>query len=191
MTRKERTGGAIRTHAEDGFIAEAGPHGFLDNCEESKAILADIGLDTECVQAPLSRFVRYVYVSGALRQIPQTPLSILKTPLIGWKDKFRILADLWKKPLQGEPTVAKMGGISFRPGPSSLCRCRLTGTYAGDMDKLAIDGVMPGVRALEKKHGSVIRGLLAGSRRRNRPQTAVPAGHDQFPRRDAEIVRTG
>ncbi len=32
------------------------------------------------------------------------------------------------------------------------------------MEKLAADGVMPGIRELEKKHGSVIRGLIAKKR---------------------------
>jgi len=35
-----------------------------------------------------------------------------------------------------------------------------TGTYAGDLERLVIDGVMPGVRRIEKEHGSVIYGLL-------------------------------
>jgi protoporphyrinogen/coproporphyrinogen III oxidase len=194
--KEGRTGGAIRTHVEDGFIAEAGPHGFLDNCEESQAILAEVGLDTECVHAPLGRFVRYVYVSGELRQIPQTPLSILKAPLVGWKDKFRILADLWKKPLPGEPTVARWAAYHFGSALLPFVDAALTGTYAGDMDKLTIDGVMPGVRVLEKKHGSVIRGLLAGSRRRTGPRrlslpsmTSFPGGMQRFPDRLTEFLQ--
>jgi len=192
----ERTGGAIRSHAENGFIAETGPHGYLDNCRESKDILADIGLDTECIRAPLSRFVRYVYVAGALRQIPQTPFSILKSPLIRWKAKFQILADLWKKPLQGEPTVAAWAAYRFGSALLPFVDAALTGTYAGDMDRLAIDGVMPGIRALEKKHGSIIRGLLAARWKQNRPgrlsmpaMTSFPGGMQRLPDRLTEFLQ--
>jgi protoporphyrinogen/coproporphyrinogen III oxidase len=198
LEKQERTGGAIRTHAEHGFIAEAGPHGYLDNCRESRDILADIGLDTECVLAPLSRFARYVYVAGALRQIPQTPLSILKSPLLRWKAKFQVLADLWKKPLQGEPTVAAWAAYRFGSPLLPYIDAALTGTYAGDMDRLAIDGVMPGIRVLEKKYGSVIRGLLAAKWQRNRPgrlsmpaMTSFPGGMQRLPERMTEFLQPG
>jgi oxygen-dependent protoporphyrinogen oxidase len=35
----------------------------------------------------------------------------------------------------------------------------VTGTFAGDLHRLSIDAVMPGVRRLEKEAGSVLRGL--------------------------------
>ena len=196
LDKGARTGGAIRTNAENDFIAEAGPHGFLDNCRESRDILSDIGLDTECIHAPLGRFVRYVYVAGALRQIPQTPWAIVKSPLIRWKAKFRVLADIWKKPLMGEPTVASWAAHRFGPALLPFVDAALTGTYAGDMDRLAIDGVMPGVRALEKKHGSVIRGLLLAKWQRNRPRrlsmpamTSFPGGMQRLPDRMSEFLR--
>jgi protoporphyrinogen/coproporphyrinogen III oxidase len=196
LDKEERAGGAIRTHSEEGFVTETGPHGFLNNCEESKVLLADIGLNSECLHAPLSRFVRYVYVSGALRQIPQTPPSILMAPLISWKDKFRVLADLWKKPLPGEPTVARWAAYRFGPALLPFIDAVFTGTYAGDMDKLTIDGVMQGIRALEKQHGSVIRGLLAGRRKKTGPRrlslpamTSFSGGMQRLPDRLVEFLR--
>ncbi len=53
--------------------------------------------------------------------------------------------------------------INHRFGPALLpfLDAVYTGTYAGDFNKLTIDSVMPGVRALEKEYGSVLRGLLA------------------------------
>jgi protoporphyrinogen/coproporphyrinogen III oxidase len=195
LEKEGRTGGAIRTYREDGYIIEKGPHGFLDNCPDSKVLLTEIGLDSECIQAPLSHFSRYIYFSGALRQIPQTPVSILKTSLVRWKSKFHILADLWKKPLSGEPTVARW--IEYRFGPALLpfVDAALTGTYAGDIDRLAIDGVMPGIRALEKKYGSIIRGILARKngptnppRRLSMPaMTSFPSGMQRLPDRLTEF----
>lgn len=35
----------------------------------------------------------------------------------------------------------------------------VTGTFAGDLNRLSIDAVMPGVRSMEKEAGSVLRGL--------------------------------
>nr|MDA3971461.1 NAD(P)-binding protein [Desulfobulbaceae bacterium] len=40
----DRVGGVIDSWREEGFLAEAGPHGFLDNKPESQEILQDLHL---------------------------------------------------------------------------------------------------------------------------------------------------
>lgn len=159
MEKSERTGGAISTHRDQGYTAETGPHGFLDNCPESQQLLAETGLASETVRAPLKSFVRYVCLDGTLCCIPQSPGKILMAPLIPWQAKLRVLADLWIKPLAGEPTVAKWVAHRFGPALLPFADAVFTGTYAGDYNELAIDSVMPGIRQLEKEQGSVIRGL--------------------------------
>lgn len=160
LEKTDRSGGAIASHLEDDYLAEGGPHGFLDNCEESQQLLQETGLDQEMIKAPLSKFVRYVCMEGSLRMIPQSPPKILAAPLISVLEKIRVAADLFKKPLPGEPTVSEW--VSYRFGKALLpyVDAVFTGTYAGDYERLVIDAVMPGVRNIEKEHGSVIKGLL-------------------------------
>lgn len=202
LEKNARTGGVIRTHHDQGFIAEIGPHGFLDNCPESKQILAQTGLDRECVKAPLINFVRYVYLHGKLNLIPQTPARILRAPLIPWSAKLRVLAELWQPALAGEPTVAKWINHRFGPALLPFIDAVYTGTYAGDCNRLTIDSVMPGVRALEKKYGSVFRGLITtaidkkrrGSGDKKAPftmpaMTSFPSGMQRLPEKLAEPLR--
>ncbi|MBU1564783.1 MAG: protoporphyrinogen oxidase [Proteobacteria bacterium] len=160
LEKGERTGGVIATHSDQGYISERGPHGFLDNCEESRQILTETGLHLESVKAPLIDFVRYVRLNNKLNLIPQTPGKILLAPLIPWQAKLRVLAELWQPFLEGEPTVAKWVDHRFGPALLPYLDAVYTGTYAGDFDRLTVDSVMPGLRALEKKYGSVLRGLL-------------------------------
>lgn len=198
------TGGVIRTNHDQGYVTEVGPHGFLDNCQESKQILAETGLDRECVKAPLIDFVRYVYLNGKLNLIPQTPGKILRAPLIPWSAKLRVLAELWQPVLEGEPTVAKWINHRFGPALLPFLDAVYTGTYAGDFNKLTIDSVMPGVRALEKKHGSVLRGLFARMRQKKRQRggdrkakismpamTSFPSGMQRLPERLSESLTVG
>jgi len=190
LEKSGRTGGVIKTHREDGFITEIGPHGFLDNCAESRQILQETGLDKEAVKAPLIDFVRYVYLNGKLNLIPQTPLKILMAPLIPWHAKLRVLADLWKPVLAGEPTVAKWIDHRFGSALLPYVDAAFTGTYAGDFDKLTIDSVMPGVRALEKEHGSVLKGLISKMRIKKKeggPKLAMPA-MTSFPKGMVRLV---
>ena len=204
LEKGDRTGGVIRTNHDQGYVTEIGPHGFLDNCRESKQILAETGLDRECVKAPLIDFVRYVYLNGKLNLIPQTPGKILRAPLIPWSAKLRVLAELWKPVLEGEPTVAKWIDHRFGPALLPFLDAVYTGTYAGDYDKLTIDSVMPGVRALEKEHGSVLRGLFAKMLQKKRrdkgdqkakfsmpAMTSFPSGMQRLPERLSESLTVG
>ncbi len=194
--KNKRTGGAIESHHDGGYITEIGPHGFLDNCPESRQLLTETGLDRECVKAPLLDFVRYVYLGGRLNLIPQTPGKILMAPLIPWRAKLRVMAELWQPLLKGEPTVAKWVKHRFGPDLLPFIDAVFTGTYAGDYDRLTIDGVMPGLRELEKKHGSVLRGLLRMIRQKKRAgnknkitmpaMTSFPSGMQRLPMRLSE-----
>lgn len=178
LEQSEKTGGAIWSHSENGYLAEGGPHGFLDNCPESRSLLQETGLDQECVTAPLAKFVRYVCMNGSLKLIPQTPPKILAAPLISPLEKLRVAADLWKKPLAGEPTVSEWVRYRFGKALLPYVDAVFTGTYAGDLERLVIDGVMPGVRQVEKEHGSVIRGLLKKLKtaaKKKGPKKGLPA----------------
>ncbi len=160
LEKSERPGGAILTHSEDGYLAEWGAHGFLDNCKESRTLIQLAGLENEVEKAPLGKFVRYICLGGRLNLIPQNPKKILFSDLVPFFAKLRVLADIWKKPLAGEPSVSAW--IEYRFGKALLpfADAVFTGTYAGDIDRLKIDAVMPGIRKLEMDKGSVIRSLL-------------------------------
>lgn len=160
LEQSKKAGGAINSHPQNGYLAEGGPHGFLDNCSESQQLLSETGLDKECIKAPLADFVRYVCINGKLKLIPQSPLKILAAPLISPLEKLRVAGDLFKKPLTGEPTVSEWVTHRFGKAMLPYVDAVFTGTYAGDLERLVIDGVMPGVRQIEKEYGSLIYGII-------------------------------
>ena len=160
LEKSSSAGGAIRSFHQDGFLAEWGAHGFLDNVEASRELLADTGLDKEAQKAPLDEFVRYVCLNGRLNLIPQNPKKIITSNLVSLPAKLRVLADLWKKPHPEEQTVAQWAAHRFGSSLLPFVDAVLTGTYAGDFNRLSIDAVFPGIRSLELDNGSVIRGLL-------------------------------
>lgn len=161
LEQADGPGGAIASYSDAGYLAEWGPHGFLDNCAESRDLIRLARLEDQVTTAPLSRFIRYVCLDGRLQCIPQKPLAILRQPLVPWTAKLRVLADLWCKPLDGEPSVAQWVAHRFGAALLPFADAVFTGTYAGDIEQLRIDAVMPGVRDLERRHGSVIRGVFA------------------------------
>ncbi len=160
VEKEDRPGGAIRTFRCDGFQAEWGPHGFLNNTAESLEILNDLGLDREMQTAPLGDFRRFICFNGKLEPLPQNPKMLLATPLLTLPGKLRLLADLWKKPRPEDQSIGAWAAYRFGPGVLPMVDVAVTGTFAGDLDRLSIDAVMPGVRQLEKEQGSVLRGVI-------------------------------
>jgi oxygen-dependent protoporphyrinogen oxidase len=180
LEQSSRAGGAIQSFQQDGFLAEWGPHGFLDNVEASRELLLNTGLDKEAQKAHLEKFVRYVCLNSKLNLIPQNPKKIIASDLVSLSAKLRVLADLWKKPHPEEQTVADWAAHRFGASLLPFIDAVLTGTYAGDMNRLSIDATFPGIRKLELESGSVIRGLLkkrkqAKAEKQNKPRKRLPA----------------
>jgi len=159
VDRASRPGGAVETFHDGDYQAEWGPHGFLNNVPESREILADTGLDREMQTAPLGEFHRFICHRGQLVPLPQNPRMLLTTPLLSLSGKLRLLADLWKEPRPEDQSIGAWAAYRFGRGVLPMVDVAVTGTFAGDLDRLSIDAVMPGVRQLEKEHGSVLRGL--------------------------------
>ncbi len=173
LEKGDRAGGAIKSFRQNGFLAEWGPHGFLDNVPESREILRDTGLDKEAQQAPLGDFYRYVCHQGKLVALPQKPRKLLTTPLLTISEKLRILGDFWIKPKKEDQTIGAWAARRFGKGVLPLVDAALTGTFAGDYQRLSIDSVMPGLRRLEIEHGSVLRGLK--QKAKNKKSGPLPA----------------
>jgi oxygen-dependent protoporphyrinogen oxidase len=174
IEKEDRPGGAIKTFKQDGFQGEWGPHGFLNNTPESRQLLRDVGLDKEMQTAPLGDFRRFICFEGRLEPLPQSPKMLLSTPLLSFAGKLRLLADLWKKPIQEDQTIGDWAAYRFGRGVLPMIDVAVTGTFAGDLHRLSIDAVMPGVRQLEKEAGSVLRGLK--NKKKLAPgQTGLPA----------------
>lgn len=177
LERASRPGGAVQSLKDQGFLAEWGPHGFLDNNAASQELLRDLGLDTISHKAPLGKFVRYVCHKGKLEQLPQSPQKLLSTPLLSAFGKLRLLGDLFIKPLENDQTIGEWTGRRFGREVLPLVDAAVTGTFAGDFARLSIDAVMPGARQLEKEAGSLLRGLIKKKKKAaaNDSGTSLPA----------------
>jgi oxygen-dependent protoporphyrinogen oxidase len=124
--------------------------------------------------APLGDFRRFICFKGGLEPLPQSPKMLLSTPLLSVAGKLRLLADLWKKPIQQDQTIGDWAAYRFGRGVLPMIDVAVTGTFAGDLHRLSIDAVMPGIRQLEKEAGSVLRGLK--SKKKMGPgQNGLPA----------------
>ncbi len=170
-----RPGGAVESFQEKGFRAEWGPHGFLNSGEATMEILADTGLLDEALLAPLGKFVRYLCHRGRLVPLPQKPQQLLTTPLLTAGAKLRLLGDLFIRPLDQDQTIGDWAARRFGRGILHLVDAAVSGTFAGDYNRLSIGAVMPGLRGLEKEHGSVLRALKRQKKLKSGQSGNLPA----------------
>ncbi len=160
LEKEGRAGGAVQSFKQEGFRAEWGPHGFLDNCPEGQELIRLAGLAGRVQKAPLGQFARYLCQQGRLVALPQQPQKFLFSPILSPMAKLRLLGDLWIRPILTEQAIGQWAGRRFGKAILPLVDAAITGSFAGDYQRLSMDAVMPGVRNLEKQHGSVLRGLL-------------------------------
>jgi protoporphyrinogen/coproporphyrinogen III oxidase len=160
----ERVGGAIATHAADGWRFELGPNTVLDGNPAVAELVAEAGLGEERIAASPSAKRRYLYKDGVLHPLPGGSASFLRTSLFSAGAKLRLLREPFVgRPAEGvEETVAafvrrRLGGafLDYAVGPF------VSGVYAGDPERLSVRWAVPKIAALEREHGSLIRGAIA------------------------------
>jgi oxygen-dependent protoporphyrinogen oxidase len=178
-------GGLVSSTREEGFLCERGPQALLDGSEDVRALLASSGLEPRIVRALPAARRRSIYVGGALRPFPASPPALIKTSLLSARGKLRLLR---------EPFVRRGGGedesvfdfVARRFGPEAAARAAgpaLIGIYAGDAASLSVAAAFPRLAALEREHGSVLRGMFRsrGKGRLGRP-VSFPDGLAELPR---------
>ncbi|HTB57204.1 MAG TPA: protoporphyrinogen oxidase [Polyangia bacterium] len=180
-------GGLIAGARVDGFLCERGPQAVLDGSEAVRALIASAGLEGRIVRAlPASRR-RSVYVAGKLRPFPASPPALIKTNLLSARGKLRLLREPFVRRRESNDAndESVFDFVARRFGPEAAQRAAgpaLIGVYAGDAAALSVRAALPRLAALEREHGSVLRGLFRarGTSRLGRPVT-FPEGLGELP----------
>jgi oxygen-dependent protoporphyrinogen oxidase len=175
-----RCGGAIRSERVNGFLLEAGPDTLLAQKPAGLALARELGLESRLVPVNMEQRTLYVLHGGRLHALPDgmvlgvpTRLAPLaRTRLFTWPGKLRMAADfvIPRGPAGADESIAAF--FRRRLGEEALGRLAgpfLAGIHAGDPECLSLSANFPTLSALEARHRSLIRGLLA-----SRPRTPGP-----------------
>jgi oxygen-dependent protoporphyrinogen oxidase len=180
--RDQRLGGKIVTHRIDGFTIEGGPDSFLSVKPRGVGLCQELGLSESLqgtVEANRRTFVMkqgmlYPLPEGLTGLIPSRLGPIARSDLLSPLGKARLAMDFIIPPRRSagdEPLAAfiqrRLGGEVY----ARLIEPLMAGIYAGDGRQLSLMATFPQLREAERRHGGLIRGVLAA--RRNAP-TASP-----------------
>jgi oxygen-dependent protoporphyrinogen oxidase len=156
-----RPGGVIRTQEQDGFRFELGPQSFLST-GPLLHLMDSLGLKNELLQAD-PRAPRYVLFRGRLVPAPLTPPSLLTTPLLGPRTKWRLFTEMFRRTTPPALDESIAGFVRRKFGDELLHRLVapfVSGIYAGDPEKLSLRASFPTIHEFETQAGSVLRGAM-------------------------------
>jgi len=169
-------GGLLGSARKSGFLCERGPQAVLDGPDETRALIEAAGLTARALPAMPAARRRFVRVGGALRPFPASPPALIKTSLLSARGKLRLLAEpfIGRAVADADETVVDFVARRFgREAAERVAAPALIGVYAGDAAKLSVRTALPRLAALEREHGSILRGLRrarrAGGRGLGRP----------------------
>ncbi|RAL25354.1 protoporphyrinogen oxidase [Lujinxingia litoralis] len=172
---REHVGGPLRSSEREGFVVEHGPHTLLQRSAGVAALLSELGLDDQIVDAFESASRRYVVRYGRALALPSSPAEFLKSELLSPAAKLRLL---------GEPFVSRFdrphidetlaGFVRRRLGPEALDYLLdpfVGGTYAGDPHQMSARHTFPVLKELEDEAGSLLLGGVRRQLRTTRSET--------------------
>ena len=184
----DRCGGAVETVREGGWLREAGPNSVLEGPTEASDLIDALGLGSRRLYAAEVAKHRYVLKRGRLEPMPASPGQFLSTRLFSLRAKLALAGEVLRPRGRstGDETVAdftvrRLGRefLDYAVDPF------VGGVYAGDPAKLSVRHAFPKLFALERDHGSLIRGAIRLRNASGGPRGRIlsfPEGLEELPR---------
>lgn len=173
-----RLGGALDTIRRDGFVIETGADSFLAEKPAAAQLAERLGLAAQLISTQEKFRKTFVVRGGRLVEIPEgfsllAPTwfgPLLRSPLFSAAGKLRIMIEPLlprRRSLEDESLGAF---VRRRLGRQTLARVAQPlagGIYTADPELLSVGATLPRFVEMERRYGSVIRGLRAAARARD------------------------
>jgi oxygen-dependent protoporphyrinogen oxidase len=172
LERGERCGGALETIRRDGFVIETGADSFLAEKPAAAELAKRIGLGAELIPTRVIYRKTFVVRAGRLVEIP-AGFSLLAPAHLGPVFRSALFSPLGKLRIAMEPYIAARTGdddesldsfVTRRLGREVLDRVAQAlagGIYTADPKRLSMSATMPRFVEMERRHGSVVKGMRA------------------------------
>ncbi|WP_068786521.1 protoporphyrinogen oxidase [Paenibacillus phocaensis] len=175
MEETNRLGGKIRTLRRDGFTIEQGPDSFMARKMAALELILELGLEQLLVGTSPQAKKNFILHHGRFHPmppglmlgIPTQMWPMVKTGLLSPASKLRAGLDLLLPARSGGGDESLGGFIRRRLGREvleNLTEPLLAGIYAGDTAELSLQATFPQFMEMERKHRSLILGLLASKK---------------------------
>ena len=168
-----RLGGVIQTERIDDCVVEAGPDSFISIKPWAMDLIRELGLEAEVIGSNDRQRKTFIRRGGRMVELPDgvqmlVPTKILPmavSPLLSWPAKLRMGLEYFRRPGAApdhDRSVAEFVEEHYgREAVDYLAEPLLAGIYGGDPAELSVGSVLPRFVELERRYGSLTRGVLA------------------------------
>lgn len=177
LEAEARAGGQIHSSEVEGFVLESGPNGFLDRDGAVSRLAEALGIADRLRAASTVADRRALYVRGKLRYLPARPPEFLRSDVVPWWAKLRLLLEplTGRGPAGVDESVAQFGRRHLgRHLTETLLDGVQTGIFGGDSERLSLRSAFPRLHQMERSHGSLL--LAARAMRRSGKTAPVRLG---------------
>ncbi|TDJ70725.1 MAG: protoporphyrinogen oxidase [Planctomycetota bacterium] len=177
-----RAGGVVGTIEAEGFQFETGPNTIPASAAAFRTLAGELGIADRLIVSSPDAKLRFLFHRGALRPLPAGPGAFLRSPLLSFAGKRRVLSEPLRKrrrlaPDEEEPTFeAFLTERIGREATRTLAGAFVRGVYAAEIEELGARSAFPRLFALANEHGGLVRGMLAKRRASKGEQTAPLPG---------------
>jgi oxygen-dependent protoporphyrinogen oxidase len=173
-----RWGGKITTAREDGFTIEGGPDSFITQKTAGTELCRKLGLEDQLVGSNSGKGATvYIWSGGRLHAMPEgmmlmaptMVLPFLRSRLFSWPGKLRMGMEVFVPRARGDEDESLAGFVRRRLGAEALSKLAgplMGGIYAADPERLSLKSTFPIFLEMEKRHGSLLRGMMKSARPR-------------------------
>jgi oxygen-dependent protoporphyrinogen oxidase len=171
----DRLGGCLASEIAGGAVLERGPDSFITSKPAAAELCRELGLGADLIASNDAARKTCIVVHNRLVPLPDglmflVPTKLIPTaltPLFSLPTKLRMGLELLWPPRHSElpdESVAALVERHFgRETVDRLADPLLSGIYGGDATELSARTVLPGMVEMERKYGSLTRGMLAAS----------------------------
>ncbi|MDG1048671.1 MAG: protoporphyrinogen oxidase [Planctomycetota bacterium] len=172
-----RAGGVVGTGERNGFLFESGPNTVPASAKHVREAAERLGLSDKLITSNQEAKRRYLFKDGGLHELPSSPMSLLRTPLLSTRAKLKILSEplrRFRSPAsEAEPTFeAFLSERIGREAARTLAGAFVRGVYAAEIEELGARSAFPRMHSLCTESGGLVRGMLAQGRRTRRARDA-------------------
>ncbi len=166
-------GGVIQTERIHDCIVEAGPDSFLSIKPWAMDLIRELGMEGEVIGSNDPERKTFIRKRGRMVELPDGVQMLVPTkiwpmamsPLVSWRTKFRMALEWFRRPRatpERDRSVAEFVEDHYgREAVDYLAEPLLAGIFGGDPADLSVSSVLPRFVELERKYGSLTRGVLA------------------------------
>ncbi len=183
--KESAVGGKLLTEKIGPYTVEGGPDSYLPEKIWSVQLIKKVGLEKEMLCSNDEFKGTFIYSRGRLHPLPEGVMlmvptmimPLLRSRLISWPGRLRMGMELFVPPRKDPKDESLAEFVTRRLGKECLEKIAeplVAGIHTSNPDNMSVLATFPRFVEMERRSGSLIRGMIAAMKRMPPKNTSGP-----------------